>query len=360
IDFQKTYPFDRHTGVWRVPHAEKGYVIQKANGWINLDFPYPENTAYYALTHVTVSEDTEALLHARADDTFKAFVNDQLLNSMEDMGTNGSDYTYYRDRWAEVPDEMAFPIQLKKGRNKILIKITNEWGACGFVVALSKRNQEPLENISFDIEPPPTSVVKAESPKWKKSTVLQFQQKGSEQSVDRKVGNLDIKQKVLVGISTEKQVAWRKYTVRPGFPKDSPSNLFWLPKNLTQQGEDFMLGVQIICKNIPKFTITFDGEGNSDGLSGWTLIFHEAGGKLQVNLEKYDTIFYESPRTELKKTEEYQVIAEYYQGKLTLQVNEGTLFNQLSIMPITLKESHRIGFCTWGPEVSFKSIVLKK
>jgi hypothetical protein len=364
LDWTKTYADNRHTALWRVPQ-EKTYITQKRNGWVDLDFPYPENTAYYAFTQVSSPQEQTVLIHLRADDDFKLFVNDRFIGTMNYFGTNDSQYSDYRNEWGKVPDQIRFPVKLQKGRNKILLKITNHYGPCGFTMALSDLQQNPLPELVYDTElPPPRSA--PTPPKWSKSYTFPFQQKNSLRSIECTVGELDIQQKCLVGIATAKEVQWRKYTVRPGFPKDSPSNLFWLPSKITQKDEDFFLMIQLFSPYTPKFTITFDGEGKEDGLSGWTLLFYPEMLGLKVHLERYDTLYYESEV--LKIPEElvvsneglYQILLEYVEERLSLQVNQKQVFQSLPLLPLKLPKNHTIGMALWDSQVRIQSIFLKK
>ncbi len=361
IDFKKRYEYDRHTAVWRDPSREKGkYVVLQKSGWVHIKYAYGEHTSSYAYTKLYVPDTRPARLYLRTDDHLTVWLNGRHLYKMGHLGGNGGQGQYWRGGWGKAPDEMMVPLDLQKGENILLLKITNGNGVAGFVAAVTGPNGLPMKDLRRSLEPPtPQPEPPKESrKKWRPPITI------SGRLLSRlraKVGSFRLRDKsVLYGASTAKGVAWRKYTVRPGFPKDSPSNLLWLPKKLTKGSGDFRLGLILRNKdnNRPKFTLTFDGEGGKDGLSGWTLLFipSHGGKKMRVGLEKYDNLFFRSSDLELPTADKYVVLLERLREQITLTINKVEVFTRMHVPPLRVKDSTRIGFSTWGPDLGFEAI----
>ena len=70
------------------------------SGWLRFHFSYMDNSAIYALTHVTVATETEAWLHLRGDDDVTLFVNDALVGKLDrSNGPHGP----WRPDWRVLP-----------------------------------------------------------------------------------------------------------------------------------------------------------------------------------------------------------------------------------------------------------------
>ena len=163
------------------------------------------------------------------------------------------------------------------------------------------------------------------------------------------VGSFKVVNRRLIGQSTGKGVGWRKYTVRPGFPKDSPSNLAWFPAKHTEEIEDFQLTLELAppAGTAPKLAVTFQGEGRDDGLSGWTLIVHPGGkGKVQARVERYDRVVYQVPPREVPADEVQALVLTVRDRRLSASLGSTVLFEHVPITPIP--GQHRIGFSTFG------------
>ena len=75
----------------------------------------------YALTVLDSPVDQDAELLLGSDDGFAVWMNGSQVGANLEVG-----------RWAQ-PDSDRFPVRLKKGRNVLLVKITQmggEWGFC--------------------------------------------------------------------------------------------------------------------------------------------------------------------------------------------------------------------------------------
>ena len=361
IDFARDYPGKGNICKW-TEAGTTGAVKIDATGWVTFDYSYQEETASYALTHATVPADTEAWAWLRADDDLVLFVNGELIDGYDARGIDATQFPW-RGPVAKVPDAMRLPVTLKKGRNRILVKVRNRSGPSGFVFALSRRDGKPIADLTTDRDPPRPPVWRnppQPEDHWKRVVKHDFNGKQISSMLAVTAGKFAVANKLLVGEATDKSVAWRKYTVRPGFPKDAPSNLAWFVPKLTDGLDAFRLTFELATnKNqAPKMSVTFEGEGESDGLSGWTLILHPSGdGKAQASLERYDRQVHESAPTDFAWADGMQLAVAYENRRVTVRLANATLFADIPVNPIPGKS--RIGFATWGPEVKFAGFELE-
>jgi hypothetical protein len=359
IDLARDYPGRGNVCRWAEAGAT-GAVKIDATGWVTFDYSYQDDTACYALTHATVPADTDAWAWLRADDDVVLFVNGELAGSYDGRWIEATQLGW-RGPVAKVPDAMRLPVRLAKGRNRILVKVRNRGGPSGFVLALSRRDGKPIEGLATDRDPPSPRVYRlppAPEEHWKRAMRMEFAKGSARLAIG--AGKFEIANKLLVGESKDKGVAWRQYTVRPGFPKDAPSNLAWLPGKTTEGVDAFRMTLTTATGKgqAPKLAVTFQGEGGDDGLSGWTLIVRPAGdGRVQASLERYDREVYTSAPADFAWAETVAVGLTYEARRVTVRVANAALLTDVPIDPIPGKD--RIGFATWGPEVKFAALELE-
>jgi putative heme-binding domain-containing protein len=115
IDLQATYPGKVGTVPWRT-------VRPNAQGYVDLQAflaPTSDNVVSYLYREIESPSAQEALVLLGTDDGAKLWVNDHL------------EWTSRVHR-AAAPEQDAVKVKLKKGRNKLLLKINNGNGAHGF------------------------------------------------------------------------------------------------------------------------------------------------------------------------------------------------------------------------------------
>ena len=351
IDFQARYPFGANVCEWRIPAPGQPATID-ASGWVRFEYGYQANSAIYALSYVTVPEAAKALLHLRFDDAAAVFLNDRLIDHFESSGVNGDSWLWWRGPCSPVPDSVRAPILLRKGRNKLLVKIKNESGAAGFILALSKPDGSPLEGLVAETDQGDDARrVAAPTDGWIKKK-QSFADRGNLTAIEVAAGKFGVRRKALAGEATDRSVGWRKYTVRPGFPKDSPSNLFWLKSDWTKGTEEFELALDLATpdRSAPKLAVTFQGDGTNDGLSGWTIILHDAGADgVQARLERYDRLVVQSAVVRPKReSQEIRLVVRVVDDLATVRLGDATLFEATPINEIPGKD--RIGVSLWGPD----------
>jgi len=359
IDLDQRYEGINNNPTWRRPGAKP--VTVDDSGWLRFHFSYRDDSAIYALTHVTVAAETEAWLHLRGDDDVTLFVNDALIGKFDrHSGPLGP----WRPDWrVQLPDAMRFPVQLQPGRNKVLLKVRNSRGESGCSLAIAQRNGTPLPGWTTDAEPAATTSNAIDTPdgnKWRSVFRLNGSSKSAHRKLDTPVGTWGVRNKAIVGEATDRGVEWRKYTVRPGFPKDSPSNLAWLPEKTTRDLDAFRFTIDLAEKSaVPKLCVTFQGDGLRDGLSGWTLILSPRGERLQATIERYDRLVYQSDLVPYEAEDRAPTRLEllYYGGRLTVRIGSQTLFEQAPIRRIP--GATRIGIATWGPQLRIAELELR-
>ena len=358
VDLDKRYESINNNPTWRRP-GDKPVTVDDS-GWLRFHFSYMNNSAIYALTHVTVPEQTEAWLHVRGDDDVTVFVNDLLVGKYNrKTGQHGP----WRPGWRTMlPDAMRFQVTLPEGRNKLLLKVRNRNGASGCSLAIAQRNGTPLPGWETDVRPAKKVANTIDAPdgkRWRSNFKLKAKS-GAHRKLDSTVGKWQVRNKALAGTSTNRGVQWRKYTVRPGFFKDSPSNLAWLPAKATKDIRAFRLTIDLEKNSrAPKMCVIFQGDGLRDALSGWTVILNPRGEMVQATIERYDRLVYQSDpmpyEADDKKPTQVELL--YYGDRLTVRIGTQTLIDQAPIRAIPGMD--RIGLATWGPQLRITELELR-
>jgi hypothetical protein len=363
IDFAAQYPTPHNLVQWGRPSDHIPLTL-RPTGWVEIEYPYQDNTAIYAATVVTAPAETAAFVHLRVDDDFALFLNGERTGSYLDRGSNGSTMVTWRGPRREVPDAMRLPVVLRAGANTILLKIRNRHGLAGFALALAADDGSPLSGLSVDSAACEGRFTpQSKEPNWKKVFTHSFRNKAFAGKFDITVGAFKVRDGALRGETTSGAVEWRKYTVRPGFPKDSPSNLAWLAKDATKGLEDFRLEIDFADATPQKFLVTFQGEGGRDGLSGWTLILEPWGGKVRASLERYDRLVLQSLPTQPTGKHPEKLVVQLLAGQFSVTLGDARLIDGLPIRPIRLANGEardRIGFATWGAEPRIAAIELAR
>ncbi|HIG11604.1 MAG: hypothetical protein ABGY71_05920 [bacterium] len=340
--------------IWRDPvgawtaDAHLAPVTIDSTGWLHFDYqPYGQrNAAIYAVTSVTLHKASDVVLHARADDDFILFVDSLALGTYRDRGENGSSYNAaWRGPFKNLPDAQRFSLHLAAGRHRILVKIKNHHGPAGLVLALARPDGSVLDftadALAVTERPAPRKV------KWKR--LVRLDARSFKTKSKAAVGSFKRTNKAFRGTHTDGRVAWRRFTVRPGFPKDSPSNLLWLNEKLTRDQLDLRLELDLVRgSRAPKLLLTIQGEGESDGLSGWSLIVLPSGSEhVSVRLERYDRLVYQSQALQLEAVEgPRKLVFQALDDEVSVSLDSVQFLDRVPILPIAGK--FRVGLATWG------------
>jgi len=359
IDLQARYDSINNNPTWRRPGPKP--VLVEASGWLDYQFAYMDDSAIYALTHITVDREVEAWFWLSADDDLTLFVDDELVGKFDfSRGRTGP----WRPRGrVHLPDAIRFLVKLTKGRHKVLVKVRNGAGAAGLSLAIADRNGLPLVGCHSDAEPAAKKLAAIDWPdgsKWSSRWKAKFTEAGAQRKIETAVGSFRVRNGALEGFANAREVEWRKYTVRPGFPKDSPSNLAWLPEKATEPLTSTHLVIELAAGNPPpKLGVILQGDGQRDALSGWTLLLEPQGDGVRAYLERYDLRYYMSDlvpwQADDKKTK--RLVLQYYGKRLSVQLGDQVLFDQAPLLPIPGK--HQIGIVTWGENLRIEAMELR-
>ncbi|MCB9833106.1 MAG: hypothetical protein H6807_11595 [Planctomycetes bacterium] len=365
IDFGKRYRSEENECRWATPDREPS-VRREDWGWLHFEYGYQDDAAIYALSHVSVPEAQDVVIHLRADDDVSVFLRDRLIGKFRNSGPNGSAGVPWRGPRALMPDAQRFPARLLAGRNKLLVKVKNRWGPSGMICAITRPNGEPIPGLGSDAAAPARvdrAIDKAPGT-LKKAFRQVFDAKNYAGKFEVAVGRFDVRKKRLVGLDRDGKVAWRKYTVRPGFPRDAPSNLIWLRDKLTRDLDDFRLLVELETdgQRSPKIGIICDGDGSNDGLSGLTMILHPAGDGVMGRLERYDRLVYQSvrrPLAKLKDDESTRLLELRRElGRITVTLDGAMIFDACDMRPI--ENRNRLGLMTWNDDTRIVALELQR
>ena len=134
IDLSATYTGKSKKHIkWSRPYSydDSGFVD------LNMVFDQNDYAIAYALTYVYSSRDREAQFRLGSDDGIKVWLNDDLI------------FDYETTRSAGVDDD-AIDVDLKKGWNKVLVKVSESWGSWGFYFRVTDPAGNPLDFLIFD------------------------------------------------------------------------------------------------------------------------------------------------------------------------------------------------------------------
>jgi putative heme-binding domain-containing protein len=119
IDFKATYPGKSGKVGWRTVRTDaQGYVDLRA-----FFAPDSDGIVSYLYQEIESPQDQEATLLLGTDDGCKLWVNDKLVHTS-------------REHRAAAPAQDAVKLSLRKGTNRVLLKINNGDGAHGFYFTL--------------------------------------------------------------------------------------------------------------------------------------------------------------------------------------------------------------------------------
>lgn len=110
-----------------------------SSGYVDLNALFSPNdfAVSYALTYVNSLREREAQIRFGSEDGIKIWLNDKEI------------FSYNVSRPA-VADDDAVSVKLKKGWNKILLKVSDTWGGWGFYFRATDLDGNPIEDLVFD------------------------------------------------------------------------------------------------------------------------------------------------------------------------------------------------------------------
>jgi len=298
--------------------------------------------------------------HFRSDDNVTLFVNDELIGKYHN--SRRSRAPTWGPRSSTLPDAMRLPIHLKAGRNKFLVKVHNRYGGSGFSLAITSPDLLPIPGMTSDSGPTAGPRPKPQQSKLKSTYRQSFKSRSFRAKLKVAGGRFAVRNKALVGEGKGGGIPWRKYTVRPGFPKDSPSNLLWLAPKITKDIGDFELRLDFRTAGNakPKLAIPFNSAGLKDPLAGSTLILHPGrGGQLACRLERYDRLVYLGSsewKPPTNKSGTSRLVLRRTGTRIDVTLNDQVILDSVPFRPVPGAE--RIGLCTWSPALQVTAMEL--
>lgn len=137
--FKETRTFD---AAWRELHSEMGVVS------LNRRFlPIDDHFVAYAACYVDSPRDLGCLIFCGSDDDSRVWVNSK------EVGASATSQ-------GAIPGYFKYSVTLKKGRNRILMKICDRDADCGFCVQfVAHRTYQPLTELSVTLDPGAEAIV---------------------------------------------------------------------------------------------------------------------------------------------------------------------------------------------------------
>lgn len=109
------------------------------SGFVDLNMLFEPNdyAVAYAVTYVHSPRDREAQFRFGSEDGIKVWLGDKEI------------FAYDISRSAEIDDDLV-TVKLKKGWNKILVKVTDVWGSWGYYFRVTDLSGNPTKDLIFD------------------------------------------------------------------------------------------------------------------------------------------------------------------------------------------------------------------
>jgi hypothetical protein len=342
IRLDREYASPRQVARWFAPAAGSP-VEESPTGVVTAKWAYPADSVTYGAVDVQVEEAVDAWAWVGATHRWALWVDDVLV---EKQDWECGDFLVDRDR---------VPLRLEKGRHRVLFKEALGWRGPGFAVRLTDRAGKGLPGFRcFPAEDRPWT---APDPiEGKPHFKDEFRRADLGGAWTGGPGGWLVRNHVVRGTENRGGVPWRKYSVRPGFPQDSPSNSLTLdPKVMQKAGKD--LRVEVRCEGNPKIALTLDAEDAPGGLTGWTAILVPMGATADVRLERYDRLLYLATGVALGREKEHVLAVERRGGRVSVLVDGLPALDRVSAPPLA-RDGLRIS--TWGADPALTRVEIRR
>ncbi len=327
----REYAGSKQVARWYAAGAQ-GPVEESPSGTVAARWAYPEDSVTYGFVEFEIPAAADAWAWVGTEHRWALWVDGRLVEKQE----------WEAGRF--VPDRDRVPLRLEKGRHRLLFKVALGWSGPTFAVRVTDREGAGL---------PGMRLVPPEDHPWEAPHAAETKAFFRDDFVRNALGGnwtegpggFQVRNKAARGTDGKGGVPWRKYSVRPGFPQDPPSNQLTLdPKIAKRAGKD--LRVEVDLEGSPKIALTLDAEEAPGGLTGWTVVVVPAGGDTaDVRLERYDRLMYLATGVALSKRREHDLAVERRDGRITVALDGETALDRVSAPPL-LRDGVRL--CTWG------------
>jgi hypothetical protein len=337
----REYPGPRQVAKW---YAPGGPVAEDGAGIVTASWAYPEGSVTYGRVDLEVPEDADAWIWVGTEHRWALRV-DGVLAEMQEW-----------EEGAFVPDRDRVAVRLRKGRRSLLLKVALGWTGPTFAVRVTDRAGRGIPGLRC--LPPENRIYDAPVEAATKAHFLaDFGGAASTAAWTFGPGGFQVRNRALRGVESRGAVPWRKYSVRPGFPQDSPSNQATLdPAVMAKAGKD--VRVEVAFTGTPKIALTLDAEEAAGGLTGWTVVISPGGGgTADVRLERYDRLIHLVEGVAAKGRGEHVVVVDRRGGFVSVTVDGALAVDRASAPPLR-RDGFRI--CTWGPEPAIGRVEIRK
>jgi len=125
-----------YDATWRELHADAGIVIFTKERFA----PIEDHYVAYMACYVDLPEAIDAQIRVGSDDDHKVFLDRRLVGTV--TASQGV-----------VPGNFKYDVRLPKGLSRLLVKLQDRTGDCGFCVQLTDRAGQPLKDVKIELEP---------------------------------------------------------------------------------------------------------------------------------------------------------------------------------------------------------------
>jgi hypothetical protein len=338
VRLERSYRSRQESAKWYVPTSgEEGIVHEDTIGRVTAKWAYPRNSVTYGVVDIDVPEAVDAWAWVTTEHKWALWVDGRLVEKQE----------WGAGRW--MPDRDRVPLRLEKGTHRVILKVVLGHMGPHFMLRFTDRQGRGLPGMTcrpVEESPWPAPGEHAWRPHFEDS----FMRSSLGRNWKAGPGGFKVKKGLAAGTDKKGRVPWRKYSVRPGFPQDSPSNQLTLsPKRLVKVGKDLLVavGTEQRKKGLPKIAVTLDAEEAAGGLTGWTVVVVPRGGEVDCRLERYDRLVHLGTGIKVPKAKEHLLEIERVGGLVTVRLDGHDLLDRVSATPLG-RQGLRI--CTWGTE----------
>lgn len=340
VDYAKEYANPMAKGTWFDPKI-------RYDGIVAFEFPYMDGIVCYGLVNVKVVSDTDAWLFVGSDDGWAAWVNGELADKFD----AGRGVMFDQDR---------VNIRLRAGWNRLLVKIRNGDGAMGFVGRITDRTGRAIDGIQFTHAPQETPWWMGGKKAGKADMVWRddFNAPGAERKYQVPCGGWKVTNKALWGTDDKRNMAWMKFLVTPGKDKDAPAQCIWLKDTVLKGAKDIAIELKLVQggDSRPKFEVSLDAEGQNDGLSGTSLVFHPNGEGCSVVVWRYDHVLYHIPGIQFPAAKEHTLTLVRFKERLTVTFDGQKVLDDVSMPQID--KSNFLGIMTWNKDCGLDDLTV--
>ena len=343
INYGKTYPNQKQVAKWKTTNTN-------LEGRFSLSFSYPARCSAYALVYVKCPAETDAFLYYSSDCTYKVIINGNIVTVLSARGGFGFD----NDR---------IPITLRKGTNRVLVKMYNPSGAILGGGRIVSREGLPIPGLTQTVNCLENDIVPVVLPKT--GEVLYSEQGMKESHWYRRwrtaAGSFVARDGVVYASSSETAGKWNMFLKQYRTSLRGPANIAWLKKGAKGNLRDVCVSFKLTYASAvqPDFLLLLDGEGEDDPQSGVQIGIAKFlySYKSYFVIIRYNRIMSLRPLSVLKPANSYLFSVLRKDERLWLKINGKVIFNGIGIPPTN--GNYPFGLCSFKNGAGIKGFAVK-